>query len=62
VNELHPDYRAAREGETAHLHYLMMLTAKELALWQNPHTDALTAAEDMIRILVRARRYLPAKG
>jgi hypothetical protein len=62
VNELHPDYRAAREGEAAHLHYLMMLTAKELALWQNPHTDALTAAEDMIRILVRARRYLPAKG
>jgi hypothetical protein len=62
VNELHPDYRAAREDGTAQLHYLMMLTAKELALWQNPHTDALAAAEDMIRILVRARRYLPEKG
>jgi hypothetical protein len=62
VNELHPDYRAAREDEAAQLHYLMMLTAKELALWQNPHTDALATAEDMIRILVRARRYLPEKG
>lgn len=62
VNELHPDYRAAREDGTAQLHYLMMLTAKELALWQNPPTDGLAAAEDMIRILVRARRYLPERG
>ncbi len=62
VNELHPDYRAAREDGSAQLHYLTWLTAKELALWQNPHTDALATAEDMIRILVRARRHLPEKG
>jgi hypothetical protein len=62
VNELHPDYRTARDDAAAQLEYLMMLTAKELALWQNPPTDALAAAEDMIRILARARRYLPAKG
>ena len=62
VNELHPDYRAAREEGSAHLHYLTWLTAKELALWQNPHSDALATAEDMIRILVRARRHLPEKG
>ena len=62
VNELHPDYRAAREDGTAQLHYLTWLTAKELALWQNPHSDALATAEDMIRILVRARRHLPEKG
>ncbi len=62
VNELHPDYRASRDDSAAQLQYLMMLTAKELALWQNPRTDALAAAEDMIRILVRARRYLSQKG
>jgi anti-sigma regulatory factor (Ser/Thr protein kinase) len=62
VNELHPDYRAAREDGSAQLHYLTWLTAKELALWQNPHSDALATAEDMIRILVRARRHLPEKG
>jgi hypothetical protein len=62
VNELHPDYRAARDDGAAALDYLMMLTAKELALWQNPPTDALAAAEDMIRILARARRYLPVRG
>lgn len=62
VNELHPDYRAARDDGSAHLHYLTWLTAKELALWQNPHSDAPATAEDMIRILVRARRHLPEKG
>ena len=62
VNDLHPDYRAAREDGSAHLHYLTWLTAKELALWQNPHSDALATTEDMIRILVRARRHLPEKG
>ncbi|MCX5732719.1 MAG: ATP-binding protein [candidate division NC10 bacterium] len=62
VNELHPDYRSVREDEIAQIHYLMALTAKELALWQNPRSDAPAVAEDMIRILVRARRYLPAKG
>lgn len=61
VNELHPDYRSSQDNPAAQLHYLMILTAKELALWQNPATDALASAEDMIRILVRARRYLPEK-
>jgi anti-sigma regulatory factor (Ser/Thr protein kinase) len=62
VNELHPDYRVTRDDPAAQLHYLMTLTAKELALWQNPATDAVAAAEDMIRILVRARRYLPERA
>ncbi len=61
VNELHPDYRATRDDPATQLRYLMMLTAKELALWQNPQSDALAAAEDMIRILVRAHRYAPEK-
>jgi hypothetical protein len=62
VNELHPDYRTARNDGSAHLHYLTWLTAKELALWQNPHSDAPATAEDMIRILVRARRHLLDRG
>ncbi|MBI3014252.1 MAG: hypothetical protein HYY65_04095 [Candidatus Tectomicrobia bacterium] len=39
--------------------YLTLLTAKELALWHFPRMDSVTVGEEMIRIFLRARKYLP---
>lgn len=59
VNDRHPDYDASKRTPQGFMLYLTLLTAKELALWHSPPTDSTAVGEEMIRIFLRARKYLP---
>lgn len=59
INKGHPDYLAHKQPPAAFLYYVAMLTAKEIALWQRPRSDGTGVAEEMVRILLRARKYIP---
>lgn len=59
INRGHPDYVAHKQPPAAFLYYIAMLTAKEIALWHRPRADGTGIAEEMVRILLRAKKYIP---
>lgn len=60
INSAHEDYRREHaEGVPSFLNYIVLVTTKEYVVWNNPRADQVTIGEDMIRYLVRARRYMP---
>ncbi|MFC2008761.1 ATP-binding protein [Chloroflexota bacterium] len=62
INDCHPDYLAARQdGQMQFLYYLLLVTAKEYVVWNNPRADQVTIGEDLVRYLARARRYMPKR-
>jgi len=62
INSSHGDYMRERaEGTLAFLNYIVLVTTKEYVVWNNPRADQVTVGEDMIRYLVRARRYMPKR-
>jgi hypothetical protein len=62
INDSHEDYKRTRsEGQPSWLNYLVLVTTKEYVVWNNPRADQVTIGEDMIRYLVRARRYMPKR-
>jgi len=62
INSSHPDYRLERaEGLASFLNYIVLVTTKEYVVWNNPGADQVTIGEDMIRYLVRARKYMPRR-
>jgi hypothetical protein len=60
-NEGHPDYLTAKQDETLLLDYLATLVAKEYVVYNNPRASSDDVAEEMVRLLVRLRRHLPAR-
>jgi len=59
VNERHPDYVISKRTPQGFMMYLTLLTAKELSLWHFPRVDSVAVSEEMVRIYLRARKYLP---
>ncbi|MGH9199229.1 MAG: hypothetical protein ACRD1T_26310 [Acidimicrobiia bacterium] len=60
-NDRHPDYLMVKAEETALLEYLSTLVAKEYVVFNNPRAAPGELAEEMVRMLVRVRRYLPRR-
>ena len=60
-NEMHPDYLLVKSDPPSLLDYLATLVAKEYVLYNNPRAAGEDLAEEMVRMLVRVRRHLPAK-
>ncbi len=58
-NDRHPDYLMVKAEEPALLDYLSTLVAKEYVVFNNPRAAPGELAEEMVRMLVRVRRYLP---
>lgn len=60
-NDRHPDYLMIKAEEAALLDYLSTLVAKEYVVFNNPRAAPSELAEEMVRMLVRVRRYLPRR-
>jgi Histidine kinase-, DNA gyrase B-, and HSP90-like ATPase len=60
-NDRHPDYLLVKAEEAALLDYLATLVAKEYVVFNNPRAAPGELAEEMVRMLVRVRRYLPRR-
>jgi hypothetical protein len=60
-NESHPDYLLVKDDEAALLDYLAVLVAKEYVVFNNPRAGGEEVAEELVRLLVRVRRHLPAR-
>ncbi len=60
-NDRHPDYLMVKAEEPALLDYLSTLVAKEYVVFNNPRAAPGELAEEMVRLLVRVRRYLPRR-
>ena len=60
-NEQHADFLLVKDDEAALLDYLATLVAKEYVVYNNPRADTDDLAEELVRMLVRVRRHLPAR-
>lgn len=60
-NDRHPDYLMVKSEEAALLDYLATLVAKEYVVFNNPRAAPTELAEELVRMLVRVRRYLPRR-
>jgi len=60
-NEQHADFLVLKADEAALLDYLATLVAKEYVVYNNPRADGDDLAEELVRMLVRVRRHLPAR-
>ena len=60
-NESHPDYLTAKNDEPALLDYLATLVAKEYVVYNNPRAAGAEVAEEMVRLMIRMRRHMPAR-
>ena len=60
-NDQHPDYLSVKSDPISKLHYLMTIIAKEYVLYNNPGASPLMVSEEMIRLMTRARKHLPAR-
>lgn len=61
-NDRHADYLLVKTDEQALLDYLSTLVAKEYVVYNNPRAGSDELAEEMVRMLVRVRRYLPRRA
>ena len=59
LNEDHDDYHEERKNERRRLNYVLMLLAKEYALFNKDREGTNSVAEEAVRFLVRARRLIP---
>lgn len=59
MDDMHPDYLAEKKNPLTQLNYVVLLTAKEYVLINNPRASDVTITEEMIKLLIRARRYMP---
>ena len=60
-NPGHADYLLVKDDEPALVNYLASLVAKEYVVYNNPRAPAEQVAEELVRMLVRVRRHLPAR-
>jgi hypothetical protein len=60
-NEGHADFLLVKDEEASLLDYLSTLVAKEYVVYNNPRASSSDVAEEMVRMLVRVRRYLPKR-
>lgn len=60
-NEQHADFLLVKDDEPALFDYLATLVAKEYVVYNNPRADSDDLAEELVRMLVRVRRHLPAR-
>jgi hypothetical protein len=60
-NEQHGDYLLVKDDEAALFDYLATLVAKEYVVYNNPRADTDELAEELVRMLIRVRRHLPAR-
>lgn len=60
-NEQHADFLLVKSDETALLDYLATLVAKEYVVSNNPRAATDDLAEELVRMLIRVRRHLPAR-
>jgi hypothetical protein len=60
-NEQHADFLLVKTDESALLDYLATLVAKEYVVYNNPRADSDELAEELVRMLIRVRRHLPAR-
>lgn len=60
-NDRHPDYLMVKGDSAALLDYLATLVAKEYVVYNNPWAAPGDLGEEMVRMVVRVRRYLPRK-
>lgn len=61
-NEGHSDYLMVKDSEPKLLDYLATLVAKEYVVYNNPRASSDELGEEMVRMLVRARRHLPRRA
>jgi hypothetical protein len=60
-NEQHADYLLVKDDEPALFDYLATLIAKEYVVYNNPRAQSDDLAEELVRMLTRVRRHLPAR-
>lgn len=60
-HEQHADFLLVKDDEPALLDYLATLVAKEYVVYNNPRADGDELAEELVRMLIRVRRHLPAR-
>ena len=60
-NDQHADFLLVKDEESALLDYLATLVAKEYVVYNNPRAESGELAEELVRMLVRVRRHLPAR-
>jgi len=61
-NEQHADFLLVKDDEHALLDYLATLVAKEYVVYNNPRAGPDDIAEELVRMLIRVRRHLPARA
>lgn len=61
-NEQHGDFLLVKDDEPALFDYLATLVAKEYVVYNNPRAASDELAEELVRMLVRVRRHLPARA
>jgi hypothetical protein len=61
-NDQHADYLLVKDDEPALFDYLATLVAKEYVVYNNPRADSDELAEELVRMLIRVRRHLPARN
>lgn len=61
-NDQHPDYLMVKAEEAPLLDYLSTLVAKEYVVFNNPRAAPAELAEELVRMLIRVRRYLPRRS
>jgi hypothetical protein len=60
-NDQHPDYLMVKSDSIAKINYLMSIIAKEYVLWNFSGASGAELTEEMIRLMTRARKHLPAR-
>ena len=60
-NDQHADFLLVKDDEPALFDYLATLVAKEYVVYNNPRAEADELAEELVRMLIRVRRHLPAR-
>jgi len=60
-NDVHGDYLMVKDSEAMLLDYLSTLVAKEYVVYNNPRASADELGEELVRMLVRVRRYIPKR-
>lgn len=60
-NDQHADFLMVKDDEPALFDYLATLVAKEYVVYNNPRAESDELAEELVRMLVRVRRHLPAR-
>ena len=60
-NEQHADFLLVKDDGPALFDYLATLIAKEYVVYNNPRADTDDLAEELVRMLIRVRRHLPAR-